>query len=488
MNEPPNWLFSAFSFIGFVLCAIPLPWHLEGPSFILIFFGREVTGDSRSDCTAWNTGTCLYMIWTGLGCLNQFINSVVWNSDVINKAPVWCDISSKFMIGTAVAIPAASLCINRRLYHIVSVDSVTKTRSEKRRDVLVDLAIGLGIPILEMILHYIVQGHRFNIFEEIGCYPTTYNTPPAYALVFCWPIAIGVVSAVYCMCTIRELALRRAQFKELLSANRNMSSSRYFRLMGLAGIEVLCTIPLGAYTVYLNVTVSPIQPWISWANTHYDFSRVAQYPYVVWTENYQMAVSLQLSRYLIVACAFIFFAFFGFADEARRNYRMAYTSIAKKVGMTTGMVTSGTWGTGYVSLDSSCKVPFVYISHLLRNRSKQDMSYNGRSGMPVFITHRTDTKRDSFASFSTNLSIGDFGNTTLDEKKQPYSATTTSGGSISKQSLPTAAAAAAAVTADVPMDFNDITLPPFPEPTFDVNAVPRHTPDAPSSRRTSLDV
>ncbi|KAI6111889.1 pheromone A receptor-domain-containing protein [Pisolithus thermaeus] len=439
MGEPPNWFFSACSFIGFVLCAIPLPWHLE----------------------AWNTGTCLYMIWTGLGCLNQFINSVVWNTNVINKAPVWCDISSKFMIGTAVAIPAASLCINRRLYHIVSVDAVTKTRAEKRRDVLVDLAIGLGIPILEMILHYIVQGHRFNIFEEIGCYPTTYNTPPAYALVFCWPIAIGVVSAAYCVCTIRELALRRAQFKELLSANRNMSSSRYFRLMGLAGIEVLGTIPIGAYTVFLNVTISPIQPWISWANTHYNFSRVAQYPYVVWADNYQLAVSLQMSRYLIVACAFIFFAFFGFADEARRNYRVAYTSIAKKVGLTTGMVTSGTWGTG----------------------SKQDISYNGRSGMPVFITHRTDTKRDSFASFSTNLSIGDFGNTTVDEKKQPCSATT-SGGSISKESLPTAAAA----SADVPMDFNDITLPPFPEPTLDVNAVPRHTPDAPSSRRTSLDV
>ncbi|KAI6106637.1 pheromone A receptor-domain-containing protein [Pisolithus croceorrhizus] len=340
MGEPPNWFFSACSFIGFVLCAIPLPWHLE----------------------AWNTGTCLYMIWTGLGCLNQFINSVVWNTNVIDKAPVWCDISSKFMIGTAVAIPAASLCINRRLYHIVSVDAVTKTRGEKRRDVLVDLAIGLGIPILEMILHYIVQGHRFNIFEGIGCYPTTYNTPPAYALVFCWPIAIGVVSAAYCVCTIRELALRRAQFKELLSANRNMSSSRYFRLMGLAGIEVLGTIPVGAYTVFLNVTISPIQPWISWANTHYNFSRVAQYPYVVWTEDYQMAVSLQLSRYLIVACAFIFFAFFGFADEARRNYRMAYTSIAKKVGMTTGMVTSGTWGTGYVSLDLSCRVTFVYLT------------------------------------------------------------------------------------------------------------------------------
>ncbi|KAI6143277.1 STE3-domain-containing protein [Pisolithus tinctorius] len=441
----PNWFFSACAFIGFVLCTIPLPWHLE----------------------AWNTGTCLYMIWVALGCLIQFINSVVWNSSVIDKAPVWCDITSKFMIGCAVALPAASLCINRRLYYIVSVDSVTRTRAEKRRDVLVDLSIGLGIPILEMILHYIVQGHRFNIFEEIGCYPTTYNTPPAYALVFCWPVAIGVVSAVYCICTIRELALRRAQFKELLSANRNMSSSRYFRLMGLAGIEVLGTIPIGAYTIYLNVTVEPIQPWISWANTHYDFSRVAQYPSVVWQAESSMAVSLQMSRWLYVACAFVFFGFFGFADEARRNYRLAYTSIAKKVGISTGMLSSGTWGTG----------------------SKQDMSYNGRSGMPVFITQRTDTKRDSLASFSTNLSIGDYGNTmrSSDDKKPPYSATT-SGGSISKESLPPTTAAAALGTADVPADFNDITLPSFPQSILDLDAPPRHIPDAPSSLRASLDV
>jgi hypothetical protein len=28
--SPPNEVYTAFSFIGFVLCAIPLYWHLEG--------------------------------------------------------------------------------------------------------------------------------------------------------------------------------------------------------------------------------------------------------------------------------------------------------------------------------------------------------------------------------------------------------------------------------------------------------------------------
>ncbi|EIW84608.1 STE3-like pheromone receptor [Coniophora puteana RWD-64-598 SS2] len=313
----PTWVFSMFAFIGFACVTVPLPWHME----------------------SWNVGTCMYMIWTGLACLNLFINSVVWSHDVLDKAPVWCDISTRFMIGSAVAIPAASLCINRRLYHIASVSTVMKTRAQRRRDIMVDLSIGLGIPILEMVLQYVVQGHRFNIYEEVGCYPFTYNTPPAYPLVFAWPVAIGCVSAVYCALTIRELAQRRAQFKELLSANQNLSSGRYFRLMGLAGVEILGTVPIGCYSIYLNASAEQIEPWISWENVHSNFSRVRQYPSIVWRSSTLGENSIELSRWIVVVCALIFFAFFGFADEARKHYKIALTSAAKTLGVSTA-----SWG------------------------------------------------------------------------------------------------------------------------------------------------
>ncbi|KAG1763918.1 pheromone A receptor-domain-containing protein [Suillus occidentalis] len=395
MFNSPDYVFTVFAFLGFLCCMIPLPWHLE----------------------AWNTGTCLYMMWTGLSCLIQFINSIVWRSSVINFAPVWCDISARFMVGASVAIPACSLCINRRLYHIASVSSVTKTKAQKRRDIMTDLAIGVGIPVLEMILQYIVQGHRFNIFEEIGCYPATYNTPPAYVLVFAWPLALGCCSAYYCVRTIIELAQRRAQFMEFLCVNKNLSSSRYFRLMGLAGIEMLCTIPLGIYVIYLNATAQPISPWISWADTHLDFSRIEQIPSVFWRTSNPTVLSLELSRWLLVVCAFVFFAFFGFADEARKNYRLAYVSVAKRVGLSTaGTVSSGgSWSTG----------------------SKSEMAYNSRTGtMPVFIAQRTEQKRDSLTSFSTDISIGEFNIAFDDAKDIPYSPTDTAKGSISKESLP----------------------------------------------------
>lgn len=42
-----------------------------------------------------------------------------------------------------------------------------------------------------------MKGHRYDIYEEVGCWPYTYNTAVAYPLSITWPIVIGLVSIVY---------------------------------------------------------------------------------------------------------------------------------------------------------------------------------------------------------------------------------------------------------------------------------------------------
>lgn len=349
---------------------------------------------------------------------------------------------------------------------------------------MVDLAIGLGIPILEMILRelycsvmhsdntyssyieYIPQGHRFNIFEEIGCFPYTYTTPVSFPTVWCWPAAIGCVSAVYCgsysivissltlliLCTgltIRTLAKRRSEFNQLLSGNNNLNSSRYLRLMGLAGIDMCFTVPWGAYSIYLNA-VGGIEPWLGWADTHSHFGYVGQFPAFEWKMSHLTITSLELSRWSLVLCSFIFFAFFGFAQEARKNYRLAFNSVAKRVGYTT----AGGMGSGISSSFGS----------------KQPTSSSVRGTLPVFIRQETTSKHDSYASFSTNLTIGDVGGT-LDDVKAPYSPTDSSSSSSQyeydiEKSLPIAPPALSQA-----------------EPTFDHLSPPHHPADAPTAAR-----
>lgn len=127
--DPTFPLYPTLSFLGFLLSVIPLPWHIQ----------------------AWNSGTCAFMIWTGVTCLNGFINSLVWSGNLRNVAPVWCDIcmflgsfstpvididsypiASKIIIGASIGIPAATLCISRRLYTITAVQTVSITRQDVR--------------------------------------------------------------------------------------------------------------------------------------------------------------------------------------------------------------------------------------------------------------------------------------------------------------------------------------------------------------------
>lgn len=298
----PNGLFSAFSFIGFLLCLIPLYWHIE----------------------AWNVGTTLFMAWAGLGCLNGFINSVVWNHSIANVAPVWCDISTRFMIGLTVGLPASLLVINRRLYKIASRTDVITTKAERLRAVYVDLAIGLSIPLLQMILQIVVEGHRFDILEEVGCQPSYYNVALAFPLSYIWAPIILTITLVYGLLNMRHFWRSSRMFNGMLGSNKNPNQNRYNRLIALSAAVILTSLPLSLVTLYITAYYAPLYPWISWDDTHSNYSEVNQFPSVVWRAN-ATGVLLELNRWIIVIAAFLFFGFFGFAEEARKHYRKAYS-------------------------------------------------------------------------------------------------------------------------------------------------------------------
>lgn len=59
--------------------------------------------------------------------------------------------ATRIQVALNVAIPACSLCINRRLYKIATVKAVITTQDEKRRAVIQDLLICVGLPILQII-------------------------------------------------------------------------------------------------------------------------------------------------------------------------------------------------------------------------------------------------------------------------------------------------------------------------------------------------
>lgn len=125
-----------------------------------------------SFCSGWNVGTHLFLAWIGLDCIFLGINSIIWDHNTVNWAPVWCDIcqfffrlkqwlwtsqgaytiAARITLGVSVALPASILCINRRLYLLASPSSLLFSQADKRRELMIDLVIGIGLPVLEMTL------------------------------------------------------------------------------------------------------------------------------------------------------------------------------------------------------------------------------------------------------------------------------------------------------------------------------------------------
>ncbi|KAI0033049.1 STE3-like pheromone receptor [Vararia minispora EC-137] len=304
-------LFPILAFLAFVFTLAPFPWHFY----------------------AWNSGTCLFMFWVSMSCLIVFVDSVVWHGNVINNNPGYCDFATHFMVAASIGIPAASFCISRRIYAISCVHAVAVTPKDKFRAVLFDLAAAFVFPVLAIPLHFVVQGHRFDIEEDVGCVSVTLNIWPAYPLVYMWPALIGCVSFVYSCLSLWKFITHRAALTQMLSSGGALSQSQFIRLLLLSLAEMMCTIPLSIYNIAINASNGTVGGWTSWDDVHFDFDHVNQIPRVFWQSNRYLSVALQFTSWLPLLCAFVFIVLFALSSDARRHYVFAFNYVLKKTGL-----------------------------------------------------------------------------------------------------------------------------------------------------------
>ncbi|KAG8858707.1 a-factor receptor [Tulasnella sp. 330] len=284
---------------------------------------------------AGNVGTSLYITWTFIGCLIYTTNSILWYGNLQEHSMFWCDLTTKIQIGFSVGLPAASLLINRRLYKISTVQQVHISKSDSRKELCLELAIGLGIPVIVMVLHVVNQGHRYNVVENIGCWPETYTTPVAIATLYTWPIGIAMVSFVYCSLSIRAFFKQRRAFLEVLqTSGSGLNVNRYFRLMALAATELCFGLPFAIWVLVASVSNDGVSPWISWANTHWDFNRVEYMPWAILMLYPQTYIDLNITRYSLPAGGFLFFIYLGLSGESGQFWERRLDSVKRLFGFT----------------------------------------------------------------------------------------------------------------------------------------------------------
>ncbi|TDL16853.1 fungal pheromone STE3G-protein-coupled receptor [Rickenella mellea] len=324
MNLHPTYpAFPIMAFLSFVAILLPLAWI-------------------RRD----NFGIIFLFLWTATACLNQFVNSVIWHGNTRNFIPVFCDISSRLMVAHFTALPASGLCMIRRLYHICSMKAFHLTPPQKRKALVQDLCICLGVPFLTMALD---SGHRYDIFEDLGCYPEANNTWLAYVLFYSWPVVLSLIVGVYSILTLRIIVKNGKQIGEVMQFKTQRPL--YYRIIILSLCQLILLGPFQLTIMIFGLTFVPIYPYKSWDDTHFNYSRVDEIPAALWRSDPVSEAMHEALRWSVVVWAIIYYSLFGFSGEARNAYWKAFWKVAGLAGLKPG------------SSSPQVEKPFKYVLH-----------------------------------------------------------------------------------------------------------------------------
>jgi pheromone a factor receptor len=194
-----------------------------------------------------------------------------------------------------------------------------------------------------MVWHVVVQGHRYDIVERVGCVPTVYWSYPAIFLIGIWPVILNAIAAIYAGMSNRPstlllvgadtsdrtglatrlFILRRAQFSKILASSQSaITTSRFLRLIGLSTVVIAIDLPLVTYLLINNIIFQKIRPYTSWELVHYDFYNVLTATAESWNMiPTERRVLTELSWWISPVACTLFFIFFGIGEESLTAYR-----------------------------------------------------------------------------------------------------------------------------------------------------------------------
>ncbi|WFD07836.1 a-factor receptor [Malassezia vespertilionis] len=304
-----------------------------------IFFAFITTGmllvPSRTHWKARNAGTILIIGWVSAENFFDAISSIIFLDARSARAVSWCDFAGalKYMWGTGCCM--GSLLLLRRLKIIASNRPGTSKNPSKNLMFAIEITVGIIVPLLEVPFHVIVQGHRMDEIQGLGCFVPMYPSLLSVFLIMVYPVVVILISGAY------------GEFYRFFNPSQTgLSRSQYLRLMALGILNVCLWFPLSFALLIANLTHLKIMPYHNWRSVHGKFNVVDFYPIEVFQQlNKTSYIILELSRWIGPVVGLAFFLFFGIKPEIWKFY---YNTIKrwKFVGCTCNYVRSLTESKG----------------------------------------------------------------------------------------------------------------------------------------------
>lgn len=214
------------------------------------------------------------------------------------------------------------------------------------------MLIGFGIPLLQMAVRKsfkiwrivtlvlsistdpVIQGHRYDILEGMGCAIATHNVTIAFPLFYAWPPTVSLISAGFGVMAIIHFSRRERQARNFLgSSTDRVRIDHYLRLIWFSAFEICYNLPLTSFILIVGCSHFTVFPFISWEDTHWGFNRADRLLWFWINQDRYSFASVVIHHFSIPFSGFCFFAFFGLSKRQREAYAHVFTATLVKMGI-----------------------------------------------------------------------------------------------------------------------------------------------------------
>lgn len=129
------------------------------------------------------------------------MDSIIWSSEDIDTwwdGKVYCDIGSRVKSAFPIGVPGAAIGICRFLADATNPNpSQNDLQYTVFKRNMIDLFLGLILPLINMGLKYIVNPSRYWIVGVNGCTGITALTPASIPLYYLWSPVLSLIASIY---------------------------------------------------------------------------------------------------------------------------------------------------------------------------------------------------------------------------------------------------------------------------------------------------
>ncbi|KZV59956.1 STE3-domain-containing protein [Peniophora sp. CONT] len=276
---------------------------------------------------SWNLGVTFLCFWLFFELVTAAVCAIIWSDNADIKLYVYCDIVSHVQEIAFVVKPMATLIIARRLYLIASLQSVyLPNKAARRWDLAIEWILGLIIPILVAgPIYYVNQIIRFEVLEGFGCRTADQTSILDTIIKQSWSVVPPLISIIFYYPKVARTYYRqRRDIDNFLHSNRSVSHTNYVRILVLASLDILLTLPIGIVNITLNtvgaLSLNQLPFYPGWTPLHANWEPVGLSYAVLQASGTARLAQFYFAQWTSPVLAFVIFGLFGVTPEARASY------------------------------------------------------------------------------------------------------------------------------------------------------------------------